>query len=73
MTVVDKERQVLEDAYALEIIILQDPEEGVSAEIISFDNDKIEVCNYEDTESYQVMEIFINNQEILTERLLKDV
>lgn len=43
------------------------------AEIISFDNDKIEACNYEDTESYQVMEMFINNREVLTERLLKDV
>jgi Predicted ATPase len=40
------------------------------AEIISFENGKIERCSYEDTESYQVTEMFINNREILTKRLL---
>ena len=42
------------------------------AEIISFENGKIESCNYEDTKSYQVTEMFINNREILTEYLLNE-
>lgn len=42
------------------------------AEILSFDEGEIHPCGYEDTESYQVMEMFINNREILMERLLRE-
>lgn len=42
------------------------------ADIISFDDGKAERCSYEETESYQVMEMFINHREYLTERLLKE-
>ena len=35
------------------------------AEILSFDDGSVTVCEYEDTESYQVMEMFINNRERL--------
>ncbi len=40
------------------------------AEIYSFDNKTLSSCSYEETESYQVMEMFINNRELLTKRLL---
>ena len=40
------------------------------AEIWSLDNGKIHICEYEDTESYQVTEMFINNRKQLLERLL---
>ena len=42
------------------------------AEIFSFDNGELHTCEYEETESYQVMEMFINNRDILTNRLLND-
>lgn len=42
------------------------------AEIFSFDNGELHICEYVETESYQVMEMFINNRDILTNRLLKD-
>lgn len=42
------------------------------ARILSFDNGSIRPCRYEDTESYQVTELFINNREILTQRLLEE-
>lgn len=46
---------------------------GISgADIISFDNDGMKRCEYEDTESYQVMEMFINNREVLLKRLLEE-
>jgi len=41
------------------------------AEILSFDGGEMHSCRYEETESYQVMETFINNREALIERLLK--
>jgi predicted ATPase len=41
-------------------------------EIFSFDNGELHICEYEETESYQVMEMFINNRDILTNRLLND-
>lgn len=40
------------------------------ADIISFDGGRVKRCEYEETESYQVMEMFINNRKILVERLL---
>lgn len=42
------------------------------ADIISFDGGKLKRCSYEDTESYQVMEMFINHREALVGRLLND-
>lgn len=40
------------------------------AEILTFDNGLIHKCEYEDTDSYQVTEMFINHREQLLERLL---
>lgn len=42
------------------------------AQIISFDNGTLCNCEYEDTESYKVTEMFINNREILLGRLLSE-
>ena len=42
------------------------------AEILSFDDGELHACTYEETESYQVMEMFINNRELLLERLLQE-
>lgn len=43
------------------------------AEIYSFDSGKIHLCGYEETESYQVTEMFINNREALLRRLLQEI
>lgn len=40
------------------------------AEILTFDSGFIHPCEYEETESYQVTEMFINNRKQLLERLL---
>ena len=40
------------------------------AAILSFDNGKVHPCQYEDTESYQVMEMFINRRERILKNLL---
>ena len=40
------------------------------AEILTFDNGLIHTCEYEDTESYQVTEMFINGRKRLLDRLL---
>lgn len=42
------------------------------AQILSFDEETVHECKYEDTESYKVTEMFINNREILLERLLSE-
>lgn len=42
------------------------------ADIISFDDGAMRRCSYEETESYQVTEMFINNRQRLTERLLEE-
>ena len=42
------------------------------ADIYCFDNGRIYLCEYEDTESYQVTEMFINNRQMLLDRLLTD-
>jgi predicted ATPase len=41
------------------------------AEILSFDGGEIHPCEYEETDSYQVTEMFINNREQLLRRLLE--
>lgn len=42
------------------------------AQILTFDDGAVRPCRYEDTESYQITELFINNREILVQRLLKE-
>lgn len=42
------------------------------AEIYRFDKGRIHRCTYEETESYQVTEMFINNRQILLSRLLEE-
>lgn len=42
------------------------------ADIYCFDDGKIHLCEYEETESYQITEMFINNREVLLDRLLKE-
>ena len=41
-------------------------------QIISFDDGFVHNCEYEDTESYKVTEMFINNRKVLLERLLSE-
>lgn len=41
------------------------------AQILTFDDGRIHPCAYEDTDSYQVTEIFINHREQLLNRLLE--
>lgn len=43
-----------------------------SAVILSFDGEKIHEISYEETESYQVTEMFINHRNYFLERLLND-
>jgi len=43
-----------------------------NAEILTFNEGKIHKCEYEETESYQVMELFINNRQQLLGRLLSE-
>ena len=40
-------------------------------DILSFDGGQIHSCSYEETESYQVMKLFINSRESLINQLLK--
>jgi len=42
------------------------------AQILSFDDGVIHECDYTETESYQVTEMFINNREYLLKRLLNE-
>lgn len=42
------------------------------AQILSFDDGVIHECEYEDTDSYQVTEMFINNREYFLGRLLDE-
>ena len=42
------------------------------AEILAFDEHGIEKCAYQDTETYRVTEMFINNREYFLRRLLLD-
>ena len=40
------------------------------AQILSFDDGMIHPCAYEDTDSYQVTSMFINNREQILRRLI---
>ena len=42
------------------------------AEILSFDDGQIHPIDYEDTDSYQITKMFIENKEQLLKRLLSD-
>ena len=42
------------------------------AEILSFDDGQIHECEYEDTDSYRVTEMFINSREQILKRLLEE-
>lgn len=42
------------------------------AEILTFDDGKIHTCEYEETDSYQVTEMFINNRKQILDRLLRE-
>lgn len=42
------------------------------AEILSFDDGRIHLCAYEETESYQVTKLFLNNREQLLRRMLEE-
>lgn len=42
------------------------------AEILSFDNGELRWCEYEETESYQVMEMFINERKVFIDKLLRE-
>ena len=42
------------------------------ADIYCFDNGSIHLCKYEETESYQVTKMFINNRKALLDRLLME-
>ena len=42
------------------------------ADIFTFDDGKIHKCNYEDTDSYQVTKMFIDNREALLYRLFSE-
>ncbi len=42
------------------------------AEIYSFDSGRIHTCTYEETDSYRVMEMFINHRERMLKELLSD-
>ena len=42
------------------------------AQILSFDDGAVHPCNYEDTDSYQITSLFLNNREQLLSRLLKN-
>ena len=42
------------------------------AQILSFDDGVIHECEYEDTDSYQVTEMFINNRKYFLGRLLDE-
>ena len=42
------------------------------ADIYCFDDGSIHLCEYEETDSFQVTEMFINNRQRLLDRLLAD-
>ena len=42
------------------------------AEILTFDDGQIHPCEYEETESFRITELFIRDREYLLEKLLKD-
>ena len=65
------------DSYLKGIEVFKEIEKPIllgipDADIYCFDNGRIHLCEYEDTESYQVTEMFINNRQMLLDRLLTD-
>ncbi len=42
------------------------------AEILNFDGGQVHACTYEETDSYQVTKLFLENREVLLKRLLKE-
>lgn len=42
------------------------------AEILRFDQGPLQTCSYEETDAYQVMEMFINNRSLLLQHLLDE-
>ena len=42
------------------------------AKIFSFDEGKMHICTYEDTDSYKITELFINNREQILKQLLSE-
>ena len=42
------------------------------ADIYCFDDGRIHLCEYEETESYRITEMFINNRQMLLDKLLTD-
>lgn len=42
------------------------------AEILSFDENGVHPCDYEDTDSYQITRVFINHRESVLRHLLED-
>lgn len=42
------------------------------ADILNFDTGQVRACTYEETDSYQVMKMFLENREVLLKRLLKE-
>ena len=55
-----------EGSYLREIAAIR------GAEILSFDDGPIHPCTYEETDSYQVTSMFINNREQILHRLLNE-
>ena len=45
---------------------------GLGKSTYCFDNGSIHLCEYEETESYQVTEMFINNRQMLLDKLLTE-
>lgn len=43
-----------------------------NAQIFCFDNGKIHTCTYEETDSYKIIEMFINNRQSLLQKLLDE-
>ncbi|MTK06948.1 MAG: hypothetical protein F8N38_07695 [Hungatella sp.] len=42
-----------------------------NSSIWSFDNGEIHACEYEDTENFQILKMFVNNRESFINQLLK--
>lgn len=53
-------------AYGHSPILLGLPD----AEILSFDENGVHPCDYEDTDSYQITRVFVNHRESLLRHLL---
>ena len=41
------------------------------AEILSFDDGTVHACDYEDTDSFKITEMFINRRELILRQLLR--